>query len=176
MKLLILDMDETLLHASEDCESEYDFKIVFGNTTYFVKKRPNLDIFLDFAFSNFKVAVWTAGGIDYASEALIKCGIRLNSLNFFWTREKCTIKKNLETGQYYGLKNLNKVKKFGWSLNDVLIVDDVGETSSKNYGNLIQIKPFYHGDDNELLKLIKYLKKIKNEPNYRRIEKRGWSS
>lgn len=79
MKLLILDMDETLLHASEDCENEYDFKIVFGNTTYFVKKRPNLDIFLDFAFSNFKVAVWTAGGIDYASEALIKCGIRLNS-------------------------------------------------------------------------------------------------
>lgn len=180
MNLLILDMDETLLHSTDEyqLEGDYDFKIEFdeGKITYFVRKRPHLNEFLDFAFNNFKVAVWTAGGKDYAIEALMKCGINLNALQFFWTREKCTIKKNLETGQYYGLKNLNKVKKIGWKLNDVLIIDDVKETASENYGNLIHIKPFYYGEDDELLKLINYLEKIKNEPNYRRIEKRGWSS
>ena len=31
-------------------------------------------------------------------------------------------------------------------------------------------------DDTELLKLISYLQTIKDEPNYRRIEKRGWSN
>lgn len=184
MNLLILDMDETLLHTTDEYQlnDDYDFKIVFdeggwsSKTTYFVRKRPYLNEFLDFAFNNFKVAVWTAGGKDYAAEALIKCGINLNALEFFWTRDKCTIKTNLETGQYYGLKKLNKVKKLGWDLNNVLIVDDVRETASENYGNLIQIKPFYYGKDDELLKLIDYLKEIKNEPNYRRVEKRGWSS
>lgn len=183
MKLLILDMDETLLHTSTEyqLEGDYDFKIIFDEggwsekTTYFVRKRPNLDEFLDFAFNNFKVAVWTAGGKDYATEALTKCGINLNALEFFWTRDKCTIKIDLETGNYYGLKKLDKVKKLGWSLNDVLIVDDVKETASENYGNLVQVKPYYYGYDDELLKLIKYLDKIKNESNYRRIDKRHWT-
>lgn len=44
-----------------------------------------------------------------------------------------------------------------------------------NYGNLIKIKAFKDdNDDTELLKLISYLEKIKNEPDFRRIEKRGW--
>ena len=58
----------------------------------------------------------------------------------------------------------------------VLIVDDKSETAVNNYGNLIQIKPFTDDlNDTELLKLISYLETIKDESNYRRIEKRGWS-
>jgi RNA polymerase II subunit A small phosphatase-like protein len=68
------------------------------------------------------------------------------------------------------------LRKRGYDLNKVLIVDDIVETAVNNYGNLIQIKTFTDDtDDTELLKLISYLEKIKNEPNYRRIEKRGWS-
>ena len=93
-----------------------------------------------------------------------------------------------ETNSYYGVKNLQKLKKRAWAkpyttkigqtreLDRILIVDDIAETAVNNHSNLVLIKPFYFDDnDTELLKLISYLQKIKDEPNYRTIDKRGWN-
>ena len=190
-KLLILDMDETLLHT--ECfrdidyleEGSYDFKFPLGGGGwsndehwYFTIKRPFLDEFMNYAFDNFKVAIWTAGGSDYASEAISRSGIDKNKLEFFWARERCTMKYDFETGFRYGVKNLEKVhKSLGWDLNNVLIVDDVQKTSINNYGNLIHIKEFCNDrSDIELKKLMNYLDKIKDSNNFRSIEKRGWSN
>lgn len=190
-KLLILDMDETLLHT--ECfrdidyleEGSYDFKFPLGGGGwsndehwYFTIKRPFLDEFMNYAFDNFKVAIWTAGGSDYASEAISRAGIDKNKLEFFWTSERCTMKYDFETGFRYGVKNLEKVhKSLGWDLNNVLIVDDVQKTAINNYGNLIHIKEFCNDrSDIELKKLMNYLDKIKDSNNFRSIEKRGWSN
>jgi RNA polymerase II subunit A small phosphatase-like protein len=190
-KLLILDMDETLLHT--ECfrdidyleEGSYDFKFPLGGGGwsndehwYFTIKRPFLDEFMNYAFDNFKVAIWTAGGSDYASEAISRSGLDKNKLEFFWTRERCTMKYDFETGFRYGVKNLEKVhKSLGWDLNNVLIVDDVQKTAINNYGNLIHIKEFCNDrSDIELKKLMNYLDKIKDSNNFRSIEKRGWSN
>ena len=190
-KLLILDMDETLLHT--ECfrdidyleEGSYDFKFPLGGGGwsndehwYFTIKRPFLDEFMNYAFDNFKVAIWTAGGSDYASEAISRSGIDKNKLEFFWARERCTMKYDFETGFRYGVKNLEKVhKSLGWDLNNVLIVDDVQKTAINNYGNLIHIKEFCNDrSDIELKKLMNYLDKIKDSNNFRSIEKRGWSN
>ena len=190
-KLLILDMDETLLHT--ECfrdidyleEGSYDFKFPLGGGGwsndehwYFTIKRPFLDEFMNYACDNFKVAIWTAGGTDYASEAISRSGIDKNKLEFFWTRERCTMKYDFETGFRYGVKNLEKVhKSLGWDLNNVLIVDDVQKTAINNYGNLIHIKEFCNDrSDIELKKLMNYLDKIKDSNNFRSIEKRGWSN
>lgn len=44
-----------------------------------------------------------------------------------------------------------------------------------NYGNAIYPKSFEgERDDTELVKLAKYLYKIKDCPNYRKLEKRNW--
>lgn len=190
-KLLILDMDETLLHT--ECfrdidyleEGSYDFKFPLGGGGwsndehwYFTLKRPFLDEFMKYVFDNFKVAIWTAGGSDYASEAISRAGIDKNKLEFFWTSERCTMKYDFETGFRYGVKNLEKVhKSLGWDLNNVLIVDDVQKTAINNYGNLIHIKEFCNDrSDIELNKLMGYLDKIKDSNNFRSIEKRGWSN
>ena len=190
-KLLILDMDETLLHT--ECfrdidyleEGSYDFKFPLGGGGwsndehwYFTLKRPFLDEFMNYAFDNFKVAIWTAGGSDYASEAISRSGLDKNKLEFFWARERCTMKYDFETGFRYGVKNLEKVhKSLGWDLNNVLIVDDVQKTAINNYGNLIHIKEFCNDrSDIELKKLMNYLDKIKDSNNFRSIEKRGWSN
>jgi RNA polymerase II subunit A small phosphatase-like protein len=177
--LLILDIDETLIHTESDEFSNhiYDFKFN-GNreSSYYTKKRPYLDQFLDYAFENFDIAIWTAAGEDYAKEIIKNIGILESSLKFLYTKDKCTIKFNIEYLKYYGVKNLNKLKKKGYDLNKVLIIDDIRDTAINNYGNLILIKSFKDdNNDTELLKLISYLQKIKDEPNYRRIEKRGWS-
>ncbi len=187
-RLLILDMDETLLHTecfeSSDYipEGSYDFKFPMGEysgdqTWYFTIKRPFLDEFMKYAFDNFKVAIWTAGGSDYADTVISKCGVDKTKLEFFWTRERCTIKRDYETGNNYGEKNLSKVRNLGWNLDRVLIIDDVAKTASNNYGNLIRISEYFNSSkDTELLKLMNYLEIIKDEPNFRTIEKRGWSN
>lgn len=182
--LLILDLDETLIHSESMRDElalnqnyEYDFKFKnFGRTFYYTNKRPYLEQFLEYAYENFDVAIWTAAGEDYAKEILKNIGILESSLKFLYTKDKCTLRVNHDYSKYYGVKNLNKIRKIGYDLNRVLIIDDIRETAVENYGNLILIKSFINNsDDCELLKLISYLEKIKDEPNYRRIEKRGWS-
>ncbi len=81
------------------------------------------------------------------------------------------------TYSYANLKDLKKVKKKGYNLNQILVIDDTPKKLSRNYGNHIKIKPFV-GDpnDQELLLLEKYLITLKSAPNVRTIEKRGWQN
>lgn len=182
-KLLILDLDETLIHSEyvPDSEShlvDFDFMMDYDKGSYYyTKKRPFLDKFLTYAFENFDVAVWTAAGETYANLVLQNIGVDKSNLKFFYTKENCTIKVDYVCSQYYGVKNLQKLRKKGYDLDQVLIVDDVQKTAVNNYGNLILIKPFTDDtQDTELLKLISYLETIKDSSNVRRIEKRGWSN
>ena len=73
------------------------------------------------------------------------------------------------------MKPLKKVKRKGFDLDRILIIDDSPHKSKLNYGNAIYPKP-YKGEsaDTELVKLIDYLESIKDEPNFRTIEKRYW--
>lgn len=183
-KLLILDIDECLIHSvhkTKVSEMSYEF---FKNSfdildgTYRTMSRPNLSEFLEYAFSNFNVAIWTAAGKVYANDILEKIGIDKSKLMFFYTESNCTPK--YEYGDGWGMghmayyKNIGKLKKKGYDMNQVLMIDDKPEYID-SYGNVIKIKPFY-GDtnDTELVKMMKYLDKIKDEINYRSIEKRGW--
>jgi len=185
-KLLILDIDETLVHTEVFYDQNpgndylhpgsYDFKFESsdGEAQYYVIKRPHLKEFLDWAFDNFKVAVWTAAGDIYAKKVLAGIGVDWRTLEFFYTKDNCTLKYDYETNQYYGVKNLTKLRK-KYNLDEVLIVDDVDLTAVNNYGNLVHIKPFiYDRKDDELFKLKNYLEKIKDAKNFRSIEKRGW--
>jgi len=185
-KLLILDLDECLFHSvhkSQLSEMSYDFyKDSFDvlNGMYRTMLRPNLDKFLKYAFDNFDVAVWTAAGEDYAKFILDKIGIDMTKLEFFYSEKNCSPK--YEYGDGWGMghfayyKNISKLKKKGYDMNKVLMVDDKPQYID-SYGNVIRIKPFYgDSNDQELVKLINYLDKIKNESNYRSIEKRGWDN
>ena len=58
-KLLILDIDETLIHATE---KPLDYQWHFKTDLYFVYCRPHLNCFIDFCNKNFKIAIWTTGG------------------------------------------------------------------------------------------------------------------
>jgi hypothetical protein len=194
--LILLDLDETLIHSEEfprlaPSMKDFDFKVSFESDNsfwYMTKKRPFLKEFLEFLFTNFDVGIWTASGEDYALKIIENIGIDKSKLKCFYTKENCSLRLDYETNRYYGLKNLQKLKKKGWAksytnrtgkireLNKVLIVDDISETAINNRDNLVLIKPFYFDDkDTELLKLISYLEKIKDESNYRRIDKRNWN-
>jgi Dullard-like phosphatase family protein len=176
-KLVILDLDETLIHATEErLEHEPDF-VLFEETPtpYFVYKRPHLESFLEFCFSNFEVAIWTSSTEDYA-EGIVK-NILLSSQRpkFVWARKRCTYRRNLETYEYEWLKNLSKVKRRGYTLEQVVMVDDTPTKLAKYYGNLLPVKPFEGKlSDDELQLLPRFLEKLVKVENVRKVEKRYW--
>lgn len=170
--LLILDLDETLIFAAEKpLEREPDFRV----GSYYVYRRPHLDEFLKSCNQDFQIAVWSSSGANYLAavvEAICPAEI---SPAFVWGRERCVQRYDPEFLETYFAKDLKKVKRLGFSLDRVLIVEDTPQKVERNYGNAIYVCPFY-GDpsDSELPKLSRYLRSMATVPNVRCIEKRGW--
>lgn len=177
--LLILDLDETLIYSSYEADAKYDFII---DDTYYVKKRPYVEDFLQEMNNYFDLAVWTAATRDYAQIIVNELFVKQNiQLKFFHSRERCVEKDNTRSmydsyvTKYY-IKDLKKIKKH-FDLNKVLFVDDLTVSLQRNYGNLIKIPPFQgESEDNYLLLLKQYLLSIKEKENLRKIEKRFWQN
>lgn len=181
--LLILDLDETLIHAtSQKIRDDFDFQVYH----YFVHKRPYLDEFIKICSENFLLAVWSSASDDYVAEIVKKIFPQNIKLEFIWGRSRCTPiispqideygNYNLDTSSHYDYaKLLKKVKKRGFNLEKVLIVDDTRTKVMNSYGNAIYPKE-YKGEleDTELQHLAKYLLTLQNEENLRTLEKRFW--
>lgn len=179
--LLILDLDETLIHAREQpLDRPADFT-VYG---YHVYRRPHLDAFLAECAAHFDLAVWSSAGDDYVRAVVDRIFPDPALLQFVWGRSRATFRRFSQPDDGYFLdpwdhthylKPLTKVRKAGWSLDRVLIVDDTPEKCLRNYGNAIYPRP-YDGDvdDDELPHLMRYLLRLKDEVSVRRIEKRRW--
>lgn len=170
--LIILDLDETLIHATETrLEHKEDFKIF----SYFVYKRPHLEFFLQELSKHFKIGIWSSGSDDYVEEIINKITPENIHFEIVWGRSRCSIKRDFETQDYYYEKRLDKLKRKGFELEKILLVDDSPEKARKNYGNAVYIKEFTGNRiDNELLKLLKYLISLRDVENVRTLEKRGW--
>jgi len=174
MKLLILDLDETLIHATEQpLTRPADFK----TELYHVYKRPHVDTFLAYCQHHFQVAVWTTAGAGFAKLVVTTIFPDNYPLQFVWSNKRCTKAYDPETMQHYFLKNLAKLKRHGYRLETIIMVDDTPLKLKKNYGNLIRIKAWF-GDptDHELLRLMHYLTDLKTVENIRTVEKRGWQT
>ena len=182
-KLLILDIDETLIYASKEPLNRLpDFRL----SKYYVYKRPYLDQFLQEIKDDFLLAIWSSATDDYV-EAIVEEIIPKDiKLEFVWGGSRCTLKRNLwddleawdpdnQWQEYYYTKPLKKVKRRGYDLEHIIIVDDTPHKAKQNYGNVIYPLEFT-GDmsDNDLELLAKYLKLLKEESKIRSIEKRDW--
>lgn len=183
--LLILDLDETLMHAREQALEEKEAFKVFH---FYVYLRPFLKEFLEEIKEDFLVAVWSSASDDYVEAMVAQLFPKDYPLEFVWGRQRCTYRskrfsehfgrylKDYETPFFY-LKSLDKVKRKGYQLERILIVDDSPEKTQNNYGNAIHPSEFTGSTaDDELLYLLKYLKSLKDIVNVRRLEKRGWRS
>lgn len=172
--LVILDLDETLVHSPDAPLSRPPD---FAAGPYPVYERPGLRPFLDALFARYAVAVWTAAGHDYASAVLDHVTPPGAAFAFFWSSERCTRRFDHETRQHFTVKRLRKVAKLGYDLNRVVMVDDSPEKHVLNYGNLVHIAPFLGAlDDHHLAALLPYLAHLAETPNVRAIEKRHWSA
>jgi TFIIF-interacting CTD phosphatase-like protein len=178
-KLLILDLDETLIHSVETPLAQVADFFVYS---YAVYKRPHLDVFLATCLEWFNVAVWTSAGDEYAAAIINNIFPDPQALKFVWSGDRCSIASNINYDcidgnypPYYSRKPLKKVKRLGYRPESIIAIDDTPKKWELSYGNLLAVKPF-EGDesDRELEYLLIYLQRLKEEENIRRVEKRGW--
>ncbi len=96
---------------------------------------------------------------------------------FVWDRSRCTRRTDFTLQEEYYLKDLQKVKKKGYDLARVLILEDEPRKVNRHFGNAIFVKPYVGAlDDDELPKLASYLQSVADVSNYRVLEKRNWRS
>ena len=172
-KLLVLDLDETLVYASE---SKLNLPLDGRVGPYFLYLRPGARAFVDWALHAFsEVAVWTASTHGYATPVVDQLLGGCARLAFVWSRRRCTRVYDPETRESSWIKDLKKLRRRGYARECVLAVDNTPSKWARSYGNLVAISDF-EGDptDCELVHLRRYLTTIGGCTNPRSIEKRTW--
>jgi len=171
-KLLILDLDETLVYGTETpLTRSADFRV----DPFYLYKRPFLDCFLNTCLQWFEVAIWTSSSPDYATAVVAEIFADPDVLAFMWASNRCTLAYNSELREHYSRKTLKKVKRKGYPLESIIVIDDTPKKWEQSYGNLIRVSPF-EGDetDEDLQRLLPYLNQLRGEKNIRILEKRTW--
>ena len=171
--LLILDIDETLIHATGNPLPDRRPDFTFG--PYSVYCRPHLQDFLAVCAEHYDLAVWSSGGCDYVAAVVERIFPDSILPLFVWSRDRCTPWTDPETRDTCFLKDLRKVKQKGFDLRRVLIVEDTPGNVRRHYGNAVYVSS-WTGDtaDRELENLASYLVLISAAENVRSLEKRGW--
>jgi len=168
-KKLVLDLDETLISASLKHQGKHDVavKVLIGSnaTTFFIKKRPHLDFFIETVSQWFDLIVFTASLSVYANAVVdFIDSKRLIKKRYF--RQNCLDKGN---GRY--IKDLSTVCN---DLSKVVIIDNSPIAYSKHRENGIPI-PDYLGNnhnDQALLKLLPLLEELRRSPDVRPVIQR----
>jgi TFIIF-interacting CTD phosphatase-like protein len=171
LRLVVLDLDETLVYASIEGIPKPHFTI----SDYSVLVRPYAKELITHIHNTYELAFWTSAGEDYGRAVVAGLGISENIPKFVWTSSKCTRRFDRDSGEYFQLKDLKKVKRLGYDLSQVIMVDDTPQKVSKNYGNHVRVSEWLGNEkDDELLFLMGYLDSIRDHEDLRKIEKRGW--
>lgn len=139
-KIILLDLDQTLI--SSEATEDHDFKInkkksekfVFHNMNnnnmdsyYIVYERPGLQKFLDFAFENFIVSIWTAASKDYALFIIDKIILQNNDkrkIDYIFFSYHCDISKSIfeNSKDLRTISDIFNIKEY--ETNKVVIIDD----------------------------------------------------
>lgn len=174
-KLLIFDMDETLIHCVDDVEKqdsdivlEIKFPDVDEDETVYagINIRPYIIDCLKEASKHYQVIVFTASHKVYADAildfidpdgALIQH--RLYRHNCILTTAACTPSSNsASAGSGFYIKDLRIFQNSQFSMKDIVIVDNSVYSFAFHIDNGIPIVPFYDDkEDEEMLHLIYYL-------------------
>lgn len=169
-KIIVLDLDETLVHTMDSYESLIKLNILCDPGCYDIKKRtillrtvdcvhkkgtgvienmwsikrPYLEVFLRFCFEYFEyVIVWSAGVRRYVRAIVENIFKDIGIPHIVYSREKCDSNKNVSN-----YKPLNKLLKENrdylknMSLENTFVIDDRSSTFIENVENGILIPEY----------------------------------
>lgn len=149
---LVLDLDETLIHSvvqdkfdekmNKNKMNRFNYKHM--DDDYIVFERPHLQEFLDYAFKNFNVSIWTAASKDYMifivkNFILNKPGRKLNYILYSYHCDLSYDEKDAskDLSMFWDVWNSD-----GFNKNNTYILDDNLEVYKTQENRCIRAKPF----------------------------------
>ncbi len=118
MKLLILDLDETLIHTTYSPLVGLD--AVSQRGYYYLYERPFLKDFLERSCKNYALAIWSASKADYVRWIIRSTVLKEYPFEFVRTRKHCTYKEGKSGAPEY-LKDLRVLDP---TYSEVIMLDD----------------------------------------------------
>lgn len=171
--LLILDLDETLISATEEPQ-ERGHEFTVG--PYAIARRPYLAEFLSVCSACFRLAIWSTATDEYVRAVVARIMPPDIEPAFVWGRSRCVRCYDSDLFEDEYVKDLKKVRRLGYRLERMLIVDDTPRKVRRHYGNAIYVPPFVGDPQDETLpRLASYLITLRHVADVRCLEKRGWS-
>jgi carboxy-terminal domain RNA polymerase II polypeptide A small phosphatase len=153
-QVLVLDLDETLIHSSPErkslCQPAFMLLDEDQRQHYYVYKRPFVDVFLKFLAPIYKVVVYTASFPSYSDPILDTIDPPPSSIS------RCLSNNMLVETKLYGMqKDLTLVSKEHMP-NRLIMVDNSSIACMANQENLFVINSFraHQPYDKELLSLL----------------------
>ncbi len=146
-RLLIFDLDETLVHASEFALAHpCDFEVA----PYLVYQRPFARELIELAAARFDLAVWSSSSAAYVA-AVVERLFAGVPLRFAWSAEQCVQRVDVRSNSYVYIKDLRKAQKFGYPLERMTIIDDSPEKICRQPRCHLAVAPFTGARDDVAL-------------------------
>jgi len=150
--LLVLDMDETLIHSSATKIPEYDMLVMAGDNLeheVYVKKRPYVDAFLQLCSKFAIIFVYTASNQNYADPVLDRLDIHSVVSKRFY-------KPDCE--KYNGRCYDKPLIRMGHPLESTILVDNSPDSWRSDPRNAIRVSSWFDNPyDTRLRELIPIL-------------------
>jgi len=156
VRLIIFDLDETLVHATAVPLSSPE---AFRVGQYFVYVRPFASELIRFCASHFEVAVWSSSSERYVEAVTEKLFGISYPVAFSWAVSKCVQKVDPKSNGYVYIKDLRKALKHGFAADEIIMIDDSPEKLQRQPTRHLCLSAFT-GDplDTELLGVIERVK------------------
>ncbi|GLJ14307.1 hypothetical protein SUGI_0230460 [Cryptomeria japonica] len=162
-KTIVLDLDETLIHSSEEPLEYYDFAVnvvIDGEpATFYVLKRPGMDELLQQLKDRYELVLFTAGIREYA-DAVVDRIDPYGAIKHRLFRDSCT-----QTCEGRFVKDLSLL---GRDLRRVIIVDDNPNAYVFHPHNAVPVSSFVDDlYDRELSSVISFFKVVQDYEDLR---------
>ena len=115
----------------------WNAKPISGSRNIMFTRRPHLETFLDACAEWFDLAVWSSASDCYVEEVVDNIFPRPHELKFVWGRSRATYRHvgyidsyqiaSYDPEHFHYIKTLSKVRRKGWPMERILIVDDTPE-------------------------------------------------
>ena len=163
VRLIVFDLDETLVHATE---ASLPYAANFQVGTYFVYVRPFASELIKFSASHFDVAVWSSSSERYVGTVTAALFGNTFPVVFSWGASKCVQKVDPRSNSYVYVKDLRKAMKHGYAADEIIMIDDSPEKLQRQPTRHLCLPPFT-GDplDTELLGVIERIKVMAGIPS-----------
>ena len=160
VRLIVFDLDETLVYATEAAlPHAHSFRV----GPYFVYVRPFANELIQFCASHFEVAIWSSSSEIYVEAVTSELFGTSFPVVFSWSVSKCVQKADPKSNGYVYIKDLRKVLKHGYTADEIIVIDDSTEKIQRQPKRHLCLSPFT-GDlsDRELLGVIERVKAMAN--------------